>query len=211
MWALRIRHSSHEIATQSSHSVDRAVWQAKMASSEFWIPWGNAHGLPLHIHLRFCLAIWENICPFPLSWPILPVLLLRYTSSAAPRCVCWPSCFLFAGHCHMSAMAGWIHPHAEWSSAHSEITHLADMLPLFLTLSLLSLHVFSTKKKFNWYIFGCLLPNLTSVFLAVYIGILEKKSKKIENDHHLLSSSNLCCAHAHVIDFFRGLIFTLFF
>ena len=31
---MRIRHSSHQIATQSSHSVDRAEWQAKMASIE---------------------------------------------------------------------------------------------------------------------------------------------------------------------------------
>ena len=31
----RIHHSSHHFATQSSHSVDRAGWQAKMASIEF--------------------------------------------------------------------------------------------------------------------------------------------------------------------------------
>ena len=37
MWPVRIRHSSHEIATQSSHFVDRGGWQAKMASIEFWI------------------------------------------------------------------------------------------------------------------------------------------------------------------------------
>ena len=35
---MRIGHSSHEIATQSSLSVDRAGWQTKMASIEFWIP-----------------------------------------------------------------------------------------------------------------------------------------------------------------------------
>ena len=29
------RHSSHEFATQSSHSVDLAGWQANMASIEF--------------------------------------------------------------------------------------------------------------------------------------------------------------------------------
>ena len=39
-----IRHSYHHFATQSSHLVDRAGWQAKMASIEFWIPWRNAHG-----------------------------------------------------------------------------------------------------------------------------------------------------------------------
>ena len=40
---VRIRHSSHDFTTQSSHVVDRAGWQAKMASIEFWIPWRNAH------------------------------------------------------------------------------------------------------------------------------------------------------------------------
>ena len=39
-----VRHRSHHFATQSSHFVDRAGWQAKMASIEFWIPWRNAHG-----------------------------------------------------------------------------------------------------------------------------------------------------------------------
>ena len=34
MWPVLIRHSSHHFATQSSHSVDRAGWQAKMASIE---------------------------------------------------------------------------------------------------------------------------------------------------------------------------------
>ena len=32
-----VRHRSHHFATQSSHSVDRAGWQVKMASIEFWI------------------------------------------------------------------------------------------------------------------------------------------------------------------------------
>ena len=35
MGPVRIRHGSHEIATQPSHSVDRAESQAKMASIEF--------------------------------------------------------------------------------------------------------------------------------------------------------------------------------
>ena len=43
MRRVRIRHSSHEFATQSSHSVDLAGWHAKMASIEIWIPWCNAH------------------------------------------------------------------------------------------------------------------------------------------------------------------------
>ena len=37
MGPVRIRHHSHHFATQSSHVVDRAGWQAKMASIEFWI------------------------------------------------------------------------------------------------------------------------------------------------------------------------------
>ena len=41
----QIRHSLHEIVTQPSHSVDRAGWQAKMASIEFWIPCRIAHRL----------------------------------------------------------------------------------------------------------------------------------------------------------------------
>ena len=40
---VRKRHSSHPFGAQSSHSEDRAGWQAKMASIEFWIPWRNAH------------------------------------------------------------------------------------------------------------------------------------------------------------------------
>ena len=40
---VRIRHSSHHFGWQSSHSVDLAGWQAKMASIEIWIPWRNAH------------------------------------------------------------------------------------------------------------------------------------------------------------------------
>ena len=38
------QNSDELIATQPRHSVDRAGWQAKMASIEFWIPWRNAHG-----------------------------------------------------------------------------------------------------------------------------------------------------------------------
>ena len=43
MGPVRIHHSSHDFATQSSHFVDRAGWKAKMASIEFWMPWRNAH------------------------------------------------------------------------------------------------------------------------------------------------------------------------
>ena len=38
MGPVRIRHSSHDFGWQSSHSVDLAEWQAKMASIEIWIP-----------------------------------------------------------------------------------------------------------------------------------------------------------------------------
>ena len=43
MGPVRIRHSSHDFGWQSSHSVDLAGWQAKMASIEIWIPWCSAH------------------------------------------------------------------------------------------------------------------------------------------------------------------------
>ena len=42
-WSLCQYVSSHDFATQSSHSVDLAGWQAKMASSEIWIQSRNAH------------------------------------------------------------------------------------------------------------------------------------------------------------------------
>ena len=38
MGPVRIRHSSHDFGWQSSHSVDLAGWQAKMASTQMWIP-----------------------------------------------------------------------------------------------------------------------------------------------------------------------------
>ena len=47
MGLVRTRDSSHHFATQSSHLVDRAGWQAKMASIEFWRPWHNADKPPL--------------------------------------------------------------------------------------------------------------------------------------------------------------------
>ena len=35
---VRIRHSSHDFGWQSSHSLDLAGWQAKMASIEISLP-----------------------------------------------------------------------------------------------------------------------------------------------------------------------------
>ena len=40
----RASYNSRHFSTQSSHSVDGAEWQAKMASINFCIPWRNAHG-----------------------------------------------------------------------------------------------------------------------------------------------------------------------
>ena len=54
MGHVRMCHSSHQIATQSSHFVDRDGWQAKMASIEFWIPWRNAHAPHYHSPLVNC-------------------------------------------------------------------------------------------------------------------------------------------------------------
>ena len=42
MGPLQMRHCSHEFATQSSHSVDLAGWQAKMAIIDILIPRRNA-------------------------------------------------------------------------------------------------------------------------------------------------------------------------
>ena len=43
MGPVRIRHNSHDLGWQSSHSVDLPGWQAQMASIEIWIPWRNTH------------------------------------------------------------------------------------------------------------------------------------------------------------------------
>ena len=44
---VRIRHRSHHFATQCSHFVDRAGWQAKMASIEFCILYGIMRMVPI--------------------------------------------------------------------------------------------------------------------------------------------------------------------
>ena len=44
-------HSSHDFGWQSSHSVDLAGWQTKMAFIEIWIPWRNAHKPHLSVML----------------------------------------------------------------------------------------------------------------------------------------------------------------
>ena len=58
MGHVRIRHSSHDFGWQSSHSVDLAGWQAKMASTEIWIPWRNAHKPHIKIKQRKYLSKW---------------------------------------------------------------------------------------------------------------------------------------------------------
>ena len=77
--AVRIRHSSHHFATQSSHSVDRAGWQAKMASVDFWIPYRNAHRLhctPVHeieeekngvVLPEFLTSAWQSFMLYSLT------------------------------------------------------------------------------------------------------------------------------------------------
>ena len=62
MGPVRIHHHSHHFATQSSHFVDRAGWQAKMASIEFWIPWRNAHGPHYAVILTVCGIIDLKPC-----------------------------------------------------------------------------------------------------------------------------------------------------
>ena len=53
----------------ASHSVDRAGWQAKMASIELWIQWRNAHG-PIRTALGF-LGL-EYIHPFTILCCVPP-------------------------------------------------------------------------------------------------------------------------------------------
>ena len=64
MGPVQIRHSSHDFATQSSHSVDG--WQAKMTSIETWIPWRNAlkpHGHEkLNLHHTCWFTDTQFIC-----------------------------------------------------------------------------------------------------------------------------------------------------
>ena len=62
----------HHFATQSIHSVDRAGWQAKMASIEFWIPWRNVHRP--HCHPTHCR---DSLCCMRRSH-LSPVNCLRH-------------------------------------------------------------------------------------------------------------------------------------
>ena len=55
MGPVRIHHRSHHFATQSSHAVYRAGWQAKMAFIELWIPWRNAHNCHKQGFITQCL------------------------------------------------------------------------------------------------------------------------------------------------------------
>ena len=62
----------HNFATQSSHSVDLAGWQAKMASIECWIPWRYAH----KPHCRLGEFVWkESWFPFVQELGIMQVFL----------------------------------------------------------------------------------------------------------------------------------------
>ena len=90
---VRIRHSSHDFGWQSSHSVDLAGWQAKMASIEIWIPWRDAHKPHYnHVHHNrwhyvtcvffffFCISVWPSLhSNFDLR-PSLPNFMKRYLS-----------------------------------------------------------------------------------------------------------------------------------
>ena len=68
MGPVRTRHGSHQIATQSSHFVDRAGRQAKMTSIDIWIPWRNAHkpNLFFSLNLLFSKGV-KHTAPFHLN------------------------------------------------------------------------------------------------------------------------------------------------
>ena len=51
--------SSHKIAIQPSHSMNRAGWSAQMASIVFWTPWRNVYKATLNV-LDCLLKKWEN-------------------------------------------------------------------------------------------------------------------------------------------------------
>ena len=87
-----IRHSSHDIATQPSHSVDRAGWQSKMVSIEFRIAWCNAHrphSTEVNhgniVTLLLLLFASTNFCDFG-SGMILRVLIFAISWSRAKFC-----------------------------------------------------------------------------------------------------------------------------
>ena len=72
MGPVRKRHYSHLFATQSSHFVDRAGWQAKMASIGFWTPCRDArkpHLVQKHIQ---CVLPTVSACAMaPMQiWPL---------------------------------------------------------------------------------------------------------------------------------------------
>ena len=77
MGPVHVRHSSHEVSTQPSHSVDRAGWQAKMASIEFWIPWHNAHG-----------PHWSS---WHTCWRWTSIVLSCFTFAVSVSSLYWPS------------------------------------------------------------------------------------------------------------------------
>ena len=74
MGPVRIRHCSHHFATQSSHTVDRAGWQAKMASIEFWIPWHNVHK-PHRAMLWFSYPVCIGYMPWFVNWHLSALVL----------------------------------------------------------------------------------------------------------------------------------------
>ena len=78
MGPVRIRHSSHNFGWQSSHSVDLAGWQAKMASIEIWIPWRNAH--KPHLDLPFARVFSS----FLVSFQSLLRCVVSFTTISSP-------------------------------------------------------------------------------------------------------------------------------
>ena len=76
MGPVRIRHSSHHFGWQSSHSVDLAGWQIKMASIEIWIPWRTVESgknvtffEQLFCFYQLVLVVWNTLgAKFKLSF-----------------------------------------------------------------------------------------------------------------------------------------------
>ena len=107
MGPVRIRHhSSHDFGRQSSHSVDLAGWQAKMASIEIWIPWLNAHkphwlgDSTLHIMSAWCWQINFTCLHMILTLEKSSTFTFRRAANQHERTrICVASVFFFVAKC----------------------------------------------------------------------------------------------------------------
>ena len=77
----RIRHHSHHFATASRHSVGRAVWQAKMAFIEVWIPCRNAHD-----SIPTVKSTWQVLAHLTKPVLVVKTLMFFFVRHQMPKC-----------------------------------------------------------------------------------------------------------------------------